>query len=114
MDRLADMKHRPQHEDGQPQPPLACQPFEHSKQEAQHGVLSFLGVKQKSPPQTQRTESEAGWDRPCDGHRQQAGMVACPRSPGVLAVPYGVIDTRGRYSIVDTPMFTYGLLTPSI
>jgi hypothetical protein len=37
-----------------------------------------------------------------------------PHSPGVQAVPYRVIDTWGKYSIVDTPMFTYGLLTPSI
>jgi hypothetical protein len=41
-------------------------------------------------------------------------MLACHRSLGVQAMPYGVIDTWGTYSIVDTPMFTYGLLTPSI
>jgi len=30
------------------------------------------------------------------------------------AVPYGVIDTKGKYysSVVIPPMFTYGLLTP--
>ena len=43
-----------------------------------------------------------------------ACIVAYPHSPGVQAMPYGVIDTWGKYSIVDTPMFTYGLLTPSI
>jgi hypothetical protein len=29
-------------------------------------------------------------------------------------VPYRVIGTWRTYSIVDTPMFTFGVLTPSI
>jgi hypothetical protein len=37
-----------------------------------------------------------------------------PHSPDAQAVPYRVIDTWGRYSIVDSPMFTYDVLTPSI
>ena len=46
---LVHVEHCPQDEDGQPQPPLASQPLEHSKQELQHGILSFLGVKSKKP-----------------------------------------------------------------
>jgi hypothetical protein len=33
--------------------------------------------------------------------------VACPHSAGIQAVPYRVIDTWEKYSIVDTPMFTF-------
>ncbi|MFZ2095754.1 MAG: hypothetical protein WAV05_03865 [Anaerolineales bacterium] len=34
-------------------------------------------------------------------------MGTYPHSPGAYAVPYGVIDTRERYSVVFyTPMFT--------
>jgi hypothetical protein len=40
--------------------------------------------------------------------------VHCPNSLGAQAVPHGVIGIWGKYSIVDTPMFTYDLLTPSI
>jgi hypothetical protein len=36
----------------------------------------------------------------------------CPSYPGVQAMPQGVIDTWGKYSIVVIhPMFTYGLHT---
>jgi len=36
-------------------------------------------------------------------------------SPGTQAMPDRVIDTWGSYSIVDIPpLFTLGLLTPSI
>jgi hypothetical protein len=41
-------------------------------------------------------------------------METYSHSPGAQAVPYGVIDPWEEYSIVDTPMFTYGFLTPSI
>jgi hypothetical protein len=33
---------------------------------------------------------------------------------GVQALPYGVIDTLGKYSIIVPPMFDYCPLTPSI
>ena len=33
---------------------------------------------------------------------------------GARPVPYGVTSMWRRYSIVDTPMFTYGLFTPYI
>jgi hypothetical protein len=41
-------------------------------------------------------------------------MFACSESPGAQAMPYGVIDTYGKYSIVDIPLFTYDLFTPFI
>ena len=45
----------------------------------------------------------------------QASWLPISHSPGVQAMPKGVIDTWGTYSIVVIPpMFTYGLRTPSI
>ena len=81
--------------------------FEHS------GLLSGFcqAVESKSPPQTQRTESEAGLDRPYRWLRMAGDTEACvkrnrvPPSPGDWAVPYGVTSSYGvGYSIVVHPL----------
>jgi hypothetical protein len=69
------------------------------------GLTPFRGIK-KSPPQTQRTESEAGLDKTV---QMTTGTGGTPRSQDAQAVPHGVID-RGRteYLVVDIPpMFTF-------
>jgi hypothetical protein len=47
---------------------------------------------------------------------QEVGCVSTySHSPGAQAVPNRVIDTeRSKVQLLILPMFTYGLLTPSI
>jgi hypothetical protein len=78
----------------------------------EHNNLLSLGIK-KSPLKTQGMSSR--WAGQSMQYNMGIGcMVAYPPPPGVQAVPYRIIDTWGKYSIVDTPMFTYDLLISSI
>jgi hypothetical protein len=78
----------------------------------EHVYLLF--GNQKSPPQTQRMSSRWAVFRAAQCMWKVGCADTYPHSPGAQAVPYRVIDTRGKYSIVFVPPCSLMVFLPPL